>query len=131
MEFRAVILFLKKNSLNGLIKIDCLFLQGKKVLNPVIKIENNKIVEFSASKNEELIQKVIDEGGKDGRTVSLICFGTNYNLKSSELDISFNNLAKGNVAIYFGDNTSLGGKIKGFSEWLIHIDNPKIEINKG
>ncbi|MCD4817928.1 MAG: aminopeptidase [Candidatus Cloacimonetes bacterium] len=124
-----VLLFPKENSLNGIIKLDCLFLQGEKVINPVFKIEKNKIVEFSALTNEELIKKVIDEGGEEGRTVSLICFGTNYNLKSSEIDISFNNLAKGNVAIYFGDNTSLGGKVKGLSEWLIHIDKPEIQIN--
>jgi len=52
-------------------------------------------------------------------------------MNGDEIYKSFKNKSKGNVAIYWGDNMSLGGNVHSYMEWQVQLNKPKIIINKG
>ena len=126
-----ILIIPKKDSMNGIIKAKDTFLYGKKISNLTLNIKNNEITDFTASENKELINRIIYDGGKDGKKIALICIGTNYNMNGVEIDISFRNKSKGNVSIYWGDNISLGGNVHSNIEWQIQLNKPTIIVKKG
>ena len=123
------ILFIPKmKSINGVIKAKSGYIYGKTIINPSLKIVDNEVIKFQADENEELITKAIAEAGPDGRKISLVCLGTNYNMNKTNIDPSYISKSTGVVTIKWGENISIGGTIKGFVEWQIQLENPKITI---
>ena len=123
------ILFIPKmKSINGVIKAKSGYIYGKTIINPSLKIVDNEVIKFQADENEELITKAIAEAGPDGRKISLVCLGTNYNMNKTNIDPSYISKSTGVVTIKWGENISIGGTIKGFVEWQIQLENPEITI---
>jgi len=118
----------KPNSINGTIKGNRAFINGKILENPVVEIVDNRIVNFSASKDIDQIAAAITEGGEDGSEIALICIGTNYRMSSKGGINQFGNKSKGLLTVYWGDNRFLGGNVRGKLEWQIQIEKPKIII---
>ena len=118
----------EEKSFNGIIAAKTGYIYGKTINNPSLIIVNNEIVEYQAEGNEELISKAISEGGADGRKVSLISLGTNYNMDKANIDPLYKSKSKGVISIKWGENVSIGGSVKGGIEWQIQLENPKIEI---
>ena len=123
------ILFIpQQKSINGIISSNVGYIYGKTVKNPTLKIINNEIIDYQAEENEELITKAIKEGGPDSKKISLICLGTNYNMNKTKIDPSYKSKSSDVMTIKWGENISVGGFIKGFIEWQIQLENPKIQI---
>ncbi|MCD4795838.1 MAG: winged helix-turn-helix domain-containing protein [Candidatus Cloacimonetes bacterium] len=125
-----IMLIPEKKSFNGIIKAKTGYIYGKTIKNPSLKIVNNEIVEYQAEENEKLIAKAIVEGGPDGRKISLISLGTNYNMNKVNIDPLYKCKSKGMMSIRWGENVSIGGSIKGYVEWQIQLENPKIKIKR-
>lgn len=123
-----VLIIPEEKSCNGIITAKTGYSYGKTIKNISLKIVNNEIIEYQAEENEELIAKAISEGGSDGRKISVICLGTNYNMSIANIDPLYKSKSKGVVTIRWGENVSIGGSIKGAVEWQIQLENPKIEI---
>ncbi|MDY6915894.1 MAG: aminopeptidase, partial [Candidatus Cloacimonadota bacterium] len=121
-----ILIIPKQNSFSGTIGAEVGYIYGKKVINPLITIENNKIVSYTATENSQLIRKAIEEGGEDSGEIALICLGTNYNMHLENIDRSYRNKSKGLMTIYWGENESLGGEVKGNIEWHVELENPQI-----
>lgn len=100
---------------------------GEKIIKPSLWIEDGQIRKFCAEKNEELLQRAIDEGGPDGRRVALVCQGTNPNISLSNIDMSFKQKSRGLVTVYWGDNRSVGGNVQGSCEWFVQLENPSLK----
>jgi leucyl aminopeptidase (aminopeptidase T)/DNA-binding HxlR family transcriptional regulator len=126
-----ILIIPKQNTFSGTIGAEVGYIYGKKVTKPVITIDNNKITSYIAKENSPLIKKAIEEGGDDGDKVALICLGTNYNMHLENIDKSYRNKSKGLMTIYWGENASLGGNVKGQIEWHLELENPKITYKKG
>ena len=123
------ILFIPKmKSINGVIKAKSGYIYGKTIMNPSLTIVNNELVEYQADENKELIAKAIAEAGPDGRKISLVCLGTNYNMNKTNIDPSYISKSTGTITVKWGENVSVGGSIKGFVEWQIQLENPEITI---
>ena len=123
------ILFIPKmKSINGVIKAKSGYIYGKTIINPSLKIVDNEVIKFQADENEELITKAIAEAGPDGRKISLVCLGTNYNMNKTNIDPSYISKSTGTITVKWGENVSVGGSIKGFVEWQIQLENPEITI---
>ncbi len=118
----------EEKSCNGIITAKTGYIYGKIINNPSLIIVNNEIVEYRAEGNEELITKAISEGGADGRKISLISLGTNYNMNETNIDPLYKSKSKGIVSIKWGENVSIGGSVKGGIEWQIQLEKPTIEI---
>jgi leucyl aminopeptidase (aminopeptidase T) len=122
------VLFIPQDkSFNGIIKSEVGYIYGKKITNPTLKILDNKIVYYQAEENEALIKKAIREGGPDGRKIALISIGTNYNMNVNDIDPSYKNKSKEVLTIYWGNNVSLGGNVKGLVEMEIQLKKAKIK----
>jgi hypothetical protein len=89
---------------------------------------NNEIINHKADSNNELIEQAISEGGSDGHKISMLNMGTNYNMDEANIDPLYKSKSKGVFTIIWGENVSVGGSIKGYVEWQIQLENPKIEI---
>jgi len=123
------IIFLPQTkSLNGTISAKQGFLQGKLVSHPVLKIMDNKIVEFTAETNQELIASAINEGGADGGVVSMLTLGTNYNMNTKNIDPLYRCKSKGLVTVRWGENRSIGGTVQGQVEWQVQLENPEMKV---
>ena len=120
-----ILLIPKERSFNGTItaKTGCSY--GKTIKNLKLKIVNNEIIEYQAEENEDLISKSISEGGPDGRKISLISIGTNYNMDEANIDPLYKSKSKDIISIKWGENVSIGGSVKGGVEWHIQLDNPQ------
>ena len=116
----------EEKSFNGIIAAETGYIYGKTIKNLSIKIVNNEIVNYQAEENEELISKAISEGGPDGRKISLICIGTNYNMNETNIDPLYKSKSKDIISIKWGENVSIGGSVKGGVEWQVQLDNPII-----
>ncbi len=116
-----------ENSMNGVIKAEVAYAFGEKITKPEITVRNNEITKFAAASNEHLIQRAITDGGADARKVALICFGTNDNIKPENVDISYKHKSSGLVTVYWGENRTLGGNVKGQTEWFIQLEKPQIK----
>ncbi|MBC8415703.1 MAG: hypothetical protein H8E11_04665, partial [Candidatus Cloacimonetes bacterium] len=116
--------------INGVIKAKSGYIYGKTIMNPSLTIVNNELVEYQADENKELIAKAIAEAGPDGRKISLVCLGTNYNMNKTNIDPSYISKSTGTITVKWGENVSVGGSIKGFVEWQIQLENPEIKIKK-
>ncbi|MCD4796673.1 MAG: aminopeptidase [Candidatus Cloacimonetes bacterium] len=116
-----------KKSVQGTIIVSSGYIFGKEIKNLSLTISNNKITKFHAEKNEDLIKKAIDNGGTDGKDIALISLGTNYNLGLSNIDPSYKNKSKDILTLFWGNNESLGGTIKGLVEWEILLEKPEIK----
>ncbi len=123
-----VLLIPQEKSFNGIITAKTGYVYGKTIKNPSLKIVNSEIVEHQAETNEELISEAISEGGHDGRKISLLSMGTNYNMDEVNIDPLYLSKSKGVISIKWGENVSIGGSVKGAVEWQIQLENPKIEI---
>jgi leucyl aminopeptidase (aminopeptidase T) len=123
-----IIFIPEEKSFNGAINAKNGFIYGKTIKNPSLKIVNNEIVEYQAEENEDIISKAISEGGPDGRKISTMSLGTNYNMDETNIDPLYKSKSKGVFTIRWGENVSIGGSVKGAVEWQIQLENPKIEI---
>jgi leucyl aminopeptidase (aminopeptidase T) len=121
-----ILLIPEPDSLNGEITGDLAYISGKIVERPWIRFINNKIAEFKAESNEELMKQAIMAGGKDGATVALVCLGTNENVHLTNIDSSYKHKCQGLLTVYWGENISLGGNVAGENEWYIQIENPQL-----
>ncbi|MCF7912843.1 MAG: aminopeptidase [Candidatus Cloacimonetes bacterium] len=122
-----VLLIPQKGSMSGTIRGSKAYINGIQILKPVVEIENNRIVKFRAEKQEELIGTAIEEGGEDGAEIALICLGTNYGIETNCQDLQHVNKSKGLLTVYWGNNTMMGGEVKGQLEWQIQIEKPIIK----
>jgi len=118
-----------ERTMNGIIQGDVAYAFGQKILNPVIHIQNNEVISFSAEQNEELLYKALEQGGEDGYKVALATIGTNPNVSLANIDLSFKQKSQGLLSLYWGDNRMLGGKVAGKFEWILQIDNPELTTN--
>lgn len=116
-------------SMNGEVKGDVAYALGEEILEPHLLIKNNEIKSFSAKTNEKLLAKVIIAGGIDGRKISLICMGTNPNVSLANIDPSYRQKSRGLLAVYWGNNRSLGGDVVGNIEWFLQIEKPQLISN--
>jgi len=123
-----ILLIPKEKSFNGIITAKTGYLYGKSIQNPTLKIIDNEIVNYQAETNEELITKAISEGGPDAHKISLLSIGTNYNMDETNIDPLYKSKSKSVFTVRWGENVSIGGSIKGFVEWQIQLENPKIKI---
>ena len=121
-----VLLIPKEKSFNGIVTAKKGYLYGKSIQNPILKIVNNKIVNYQAETNEELITKAISEGGPDARNVSVVSMGTNYNMDEDNIDLLYRSKSKDVFTIRWGENISIGGSVKGAVEWQIQLENARI-----
>jgi len=121
-----ILLIPEPDSLNGEITGDLAYISGKIVERPWIRFVNNKIAEFKAESNEELLKQAIMAGGKDGAKVALVCLGTNENVHLTNIDSSYKHKCQGLLTVYWGENISLGGNVAGENEWYIQIENPQL-----
>jgi leucyl aminopeptidase (aminopeptidase T) len=121
-----ILLIPEPDSLNGEITGDLAYISGKIVERPWIRFINNKIAEFKAESNEELMKQAIMAGGKDGAKVALVCLGTNENVHLTNIDSSYKHKCQGLLTVYWGENISLGGNVAGENEWYIQIENPQL-----
>jgi leucyl aminopeptidase (aminopeptidase T) len=126
-----ILIIPKQNTFSGTIGAKIGYIYGKKIINPLITIDNNKITSYTATENSHLIEKAIEEGGENSNEVALICLGTNYNMHLENIDKSYRNKSKGLMTIYWGENASLGGKVKSNIEWHVELENPQITYKKG
>ena len=117
----------KSSSTNGQIEAEIAYALGERILKPSITIENGEIVNFSAAENEQVLAKAIDSGGVDGKKIALICMGTNPNISLANIDMSFKQKSRGLVTVYWGDNRSVGGNVKGSCEWFLQLENPSLK----
>jgi leucyl aminopeptidase (aminopeptidase T) len=113
-------------TLHGEIKADLAYISGERVDKPVIRLKNNKIVEYSAQNNADVLEQAIAKGGRDGKSVALICLGTNDNILLENIDSSYKHKSQGLMTVYWGENLSLGGSVAGENEWYIQIENPQL-----
>ena len=121
------VLFIPKvTNFQGKIRAKSGYIFGKEVKNPSLNIKNGEISDYSADENEYLIRQAIAEGGPDGKKISLITLGTNFNMNASNTDPSYKNKSKGYVSIYWGNNQAIGGSNRGFIDWQIQIEKVKI-----
>jgi leucyl aminopeptidase (aminopeptidase T) len=118
----------EEKSFNGIIAAKTGYIYGKTINNPNLKIVNNEIINHKADSNNELIEQAISEGGSDGHKISMLNMGTNYNMDEANIDPLYKSKSKGVFTIRWGENVSVGGSIKGYVEWQIQLENPKIEI---
>ncbi len=118
----------EEKSFNGIIAAETGYIYGKTIKNPNLKIMNNEIVDHKANSNNELIEQAILEGGSDGRKISMLSLGTNYNMDEANIDPLYKSKSKNVFTIRWGENVSIGGSVKGAVEWQIQLENPKIEI---
>ncbi len=121
-----VLIVPERGSISGTIRGNKAYINGELVLKPIVEIKQNRIVSYQAEKNRDLIKSAIKEGGEDGAEIALICLGTNYRIGLSSLDLQHINKSKGLLTVYWGNNTMLGGEVKGKLEWQIQIEKPKI-----
>jgi len=122
-----VLLIPQKGSVSGTIRGSKAYINGRLVIKPVVEIVDNKIVWFKAEQKKELIGDAIREGGEDGAEIAMICLGTNYRIKPDSQDLQHVNKSKGLLTVYWGNNTMMGGDVKGLLEWQIQIDKPIIK----
>ena len=125
-----VLMVPKSSSTHGQIKAEIAYALGERILKPSISIENGEIVSFSAAENEQVLAKAIDSGGADGKKIALICMGTNPNISLANIDMSFKQKSRGLVTVYWGDNRSVGGNVKGSCEWFLQLENPSLKSFK-
>jgi leucyl aminopeptidase (aminopeptidase T) len=119
-----VLILPEENTMHGTIQAEVAYAFGDRITNPFLKIENNMLIDFHADTNEHLIKRAIDEGGADGRRVALICLGTNNNIKTENVDISYKHKSNGLMTVYWGENKTLGGTVSGLTEWFIQLEKP-------
>lgn len=99
---------------------------GETVNGIRLTLKNNEIVNFTAETNLEVLEKAIEQGGPQGREVSLICLGTNDNFDISDTNPNFRCKIDGTFSIYWGNNTFFDGNVKGIVNWFIELDDPEI-----
>lgn len=119
-----ILLMPKPGTLQGKICGQVAFAGGEKVIKPELTIMNNEIVSFSAEKNAHILEQMIAQGGPDARKVALICLGTNENVSLENIDESYRQKSLGLMTLYWGENVSLGGSVRGGSEWFVQIEEP-------
>jgi len=100
---------------------------GEHIHNLRITLQDNRIVHYTAD-NPGLIERAMNEGGPDGNAVALVCFNTNYNMAGGAIDTSFRHKAPGSVSLYWGENASFGGTVRGRTEWTVQLDAPDITL---
>lgn len=122
-----ILILPKENTMNGIISSEVAYAFGEKIFHPVIEIENNEIVNYSAYCNQHLITRAIEAGGADARKVALVCIGTNNNIRLESIDSSYKHKSNGLMTVYWGENQTLGGTVAGLSEWFIQIEKPVIK----
>jgi hypothetical protein len=124
-----VLIVPRPGTLNGRIRGSIGYAFGEKIHNPEAELLNNQITEYS-SVNSDLIARAIEEGGVDGRKVAMICLGTNYNMQLDKIDSSYRNKCEGLLTIYWGENITFEGDVRGECEWHIQLENPIITFEK-
>ncbi len=120
-----ILIIPKPGSIKGNIKSKLGYAFGEKIENTILTIKDNKIKNYK-SENEDIIQKAIDSGGEDGAQIAMICLGTNYNMDLEVIDSSYINKSSGLLTIYWGENVTFGGKVRGECEWHVQIKNPRL-----
>jgi len=122
-----VLLIPQKGSVSGTIRGSKGYINGRLVIKPVVEIIDNRIVSYKAEKQAELIEEAVREGGEDGAEIAMICLGTNYRIPPDIEDLQYVNKSKGLLTVYWGNNTMMGGDVKGLLEWQIQIEKPIIK----
>ncbi len=123
-----ILIMPKPGSLNGTVQGDMGYTFGEKVSQPFLQINDNAIATYSAAHNGQLIRQSIDDGGKDGGRIAFICLGTNYNMGLEHIDLSYKSKTKGFLSLYWGENVSMGGTVAGKCEWMVLLDDFKLNL---
>jgi len=120
------ILFIPKpKSISGTVKASTGFILGEILKNPYMKIENGDVTEYSSDTNQELVTKTVAQAGSNGRKVSFVSLGTNFNMKKKNIDPSYITKIKGVVTIGWGVHDGVDG---GSVNCQIPIENTHISI---
>ncbi len=122
-----VLVLPRPGTLNGTIQAKVGQAFGEHIHNLRMTIRDNRVVDYDAD-NRELIEKAIAAGGPQGGEVALICINTNYSLGGGAIDSSLQHKAPSAFSIYWGENVSFGGSVKGDLEWTVNFDSPTITL---
>ena len=99
--------------------------QGEKVEGLVMKFINGKIENLSANKGEDAVLEELKSAGEAGQYFREFALGFNPLLAIPEKDpwIPYYGYGAGVIRLSLGDNTELGGKVKGgYVRWNFFTD---------
>ena len=99
--------------------------QGEKVEGLVMKFINGKIENLSANKGEDAVLEELKSAGEAGQYFREFALGFNPLLSIPEKDpwIPYYGYGSGVIRLSLGDNTELGGKVKGgYVRWNFFTD---------
>ncbi len=103
--------------------------QGREVRDISLKFENGEVVDFSASKNEELLKSMIDTD-KGSRRVGELGIGTNEGILKFTKNILFDEKIYGTIHLAIGRSyEECGGKNKSAIHWDMIKTMKKGKIN--
>jgi len=123
----SVLVAPRRASMQGVVTAPSASAYGEHIGNLRLTIVNNRVVEYSAD-DTTLLDRAIREGGRDGGVVALVTLNTNSRRGSGGVSANLRHIPPESVTLYFGENVSFGGDVKGEVEWSVQLDSPDIEL---
>ena len=123
----SVLVVPQPGSLNGILAAPTASAFGERIHNVRLSLRDSRIVGYTASE-PGLLARAIEQGGADGGVVAMLTLNTNEHRGQGAVSADLRDVSPGAVALYFGENTSLGGDVRGDVEWDIQLHAPTVTL---
>ncbi len=117
-----------ENSANGVVVFDEVFLEGKRVIDLLLKFKNGKVIDFSAKEGADVFKEYFQTLTLPGRIMGEFGIGLNPYVKRFTGLSSIDEKAVGTVHIALGSNTVFGGRNFAENHDDFIIQNPTVIV---